>query len=348
MKIGYTLCFILNSRRILNYNIGVTRNFTSQRLAMEAESRPKFIDIGANLTDPTYKGIYRGSKKHVPDLGRVLERAKRIGMKKIIITSGCLEDVHDALDICEKYDKDRKFLFTTVGVHPTRCNEFVKNKYSKSEKEYLDTLDKLITENKSRVVAVGELGLDYDRLQFCDRDVQKRYFEFQLQLAEKHKLPLFLHMRNASTDTFEILQRNKDKWSEAGGVCHSFTGDLESLKGLLNHNLFIGINGCSLKTESNLEVVKNVPLDKLLLETDCPWCGIKNTHASSKHVNTVFESIKKPEKMTGETILSSRNEPCHILNVAEVVHQLVSPNIDFKDFCDRVYENTVKLFKGVE
>ncbi|AFZ79657.1 hydrolase, TatD family member protein [Theileria equi strain WA] len=314
---------------------------------MESTSRPKFIDIGANLTDSMYNGIYHGSNKHLPDLGRVLERAKGIGMEKIIITSGCLQDVYESLEICEKYDKECKFLFTTVGVHPTRCNEFVKNKYSKSEKEYLDALDELIARNRSRIVAIGELGLDYDRLQFCDKDVQKKYFEFQLTLAEKHKLPLFLHMRNASADTFEILQRNKSRWSEAGGVCHSFTGDLESLKGLLDDGLFIGINGCSLKTDSNLEVVKNIPLDKLMLETDCPWCGIKNTHASSKYVKTVFNSIRKPEKMTEETILSSRNEPCHILNVAEVVYQLLSPNVDFKEFCDRVYENTVTLFKGV-
>lgn len=72
-------------------------------------------------------------------------------------------------------DKECKYLFTTVGVHPTRCNEFVKNKYNKTESEYLEALDNLITQNRDRVVAIGELGLDYDRLNFCNKQTQNKY-----------------------------------------------------------------------------------------------------------------------------------------------------------------------------
>ena len=77
-------------------------------------------------------------------------------------------------------------------------------------------------------------------------------------------------------------------------------------------DLYIGLNGCSLKTEENLEVVKNIPLDKILLETDAPYCDIRSSHASSKFVKTKFDKIKK-EKMKKGLICKDRHEPCMIV-----------------------------------
>ncbi|XP_952028.1 TatD-like deoxyribonuclease, putative [Theileria annulata] len=354
MRIGPILCWLIRTPIVYTYKPYPSSIKLRANIKMEGESdnlgevKPKFIDIGANLTDSRYQGYYNGSLKHNPDLISVLERSKSVGMEKIIITAGCLEEVHEALDLCNTYDKECKYLFTTVGVHPTRCNEFIKNKYNKSETEYLEALDNLITQNRNRVVAIGELGLDYDRLNFCNKQTQNKYFEYQLELSRRHKLPLFLHMRQATTDTMGIsfisilvlntldikvlyiLRRNRDKWES--GVVHSFTSDLNSLETVLKEDLFIGINGCSLKTESNLQSVKHVPLNKLLLETDSPWCGIKNTHSSSQYVKTRFNTVKRPEQMTPETVFTMRTEPCHILNVAEVVHQLIDPNMDFIKF----------------
>jgi TatD DNase family protein len=77
-------------------------------------------------------------------------------------------------------------------------------------------------------------------------------------------------------------------------------------------DLFIGLNGCSLKTKENLDVVKNIPLDRILLETDSPYCDIRNTHASSNFIKTNFDRIKK-EKMQKGLICKDRNEPCMIM-----------------------------------
>ncbi|GBE60891.1 deoxyribonuclease [Babesia ovata] len=283
-----------------------------------------------------YKGVYNGKQRHIADLSGVIDRARKVGVTKMLLTAGTLGDIYDALDICEEYvaDKEGISLFTTAGVHPTMCNEFIRNKFKKTPEQYMQALDEIIEKHRNRIVAIGELGLDYDRLNWCEKDVQKKYFEMQLDLAAKHKLPLFLHMRNATEDTMDILMRNKEKWAEAGGVCHSFTSDEASLQRLIDEGFYIGINGCSLKTSDNLEVLKKVPLEKIMLETDCPWCGIKPTHASSQYVKTVFPVVKKAEKMTGETIFNQRNEPCHIIQVAEVVHQIVAPEMEFKEFCD--------------
>ena len=88
-----------------------------------------------------------------------------------------------------------------------------------------------------------------------------------------------------------MVKENRDKFE--GGVVHSFTGNIEELKELLSLDLYIGINGCSLKTEDNLAVVKEVPLERLCLETDSPYCDIRNTHAGAKHIVTKFPRVKK-------------------------------------------------------
>ncbi|BAM40442.1 TatD-like deoxyribonuclease [Theileria orientalis strain Shintoku] len=319
MRVNLALCLFIKSPIVYHPNLFPSRLQIRNKYTMETKNENiagiglKFVDIGANLTDKTYQGYYYGSQKHKPDLDKVFERAKKVGMEKIIITAGNLDEVNEALKICNTFDKECQFLYTTVGVHPTMCKAFLSNKYSKTDTEYLNTLDELIAQNRQRVVAIGELGLDYDRLKFCDKETQKKYFELQLELVEKHKIPMFLHLRNATSDFLEIMMRNKHKWVEAGGVVHSYTGDAETMEELVKENFYIGVNGCSLKTDDNLNTVKKIPLDKLLLETDCPWCGIRNSHSSSKYVKTKFNSVNKPNAMTAETTLSSRNEPCFIL-----------------------------------
>lgn len=119
---------------------------------------------------------------------------------------------------------------------------------------------------------------DYDRLHFAPAEVQKRGFELQLEMATKVRLPLFLHSRAAHKDFVAILKPYLDELRptkghvDAGspgsvGVVHSFTGTAEELHELIDLGLYIGVNGCSLKTQENLDVVKQIPLHRILLET---------------------------------------------------------------------------------
>ncbi|XP_071860263.1 deoxyribonuclease TATDN1 [Bombus fervidus] len=292
----------------------------------------KFIDIGANLTDPMYQGIYHGSQKHLPDLDKVLERSWNNNISKIIITAGNIEESKKALEIARTDER----LFSTVGCHPTRCNEFEE---SGNPEAYLKSLSDLATDNKDKVVAIGEMGLDYDRLQFCSKDIQKKYFEMQLSLCSTLKLPMFLHCRNASEDFVRILRKHKDTLT--AGVVHSFDGNPEEANSILQMGLYIGINGCSLKTEENLFAVTTIPSDKLMIETDCPWCEIRPTHASAKDVITHFPSIKK-EKWQCDKMVKGRNEPCTIVQILEVLARIRDEEEEY--LCNQIYKNTMKVF----
>jgi TatD DNase family protein len=113
---------------------------------------------------------------------------------------------------------------------------------------------------------------------------------------------------------------------------------------LIDLGFYIGINGCSLKTEENLSVVKEIPIDKLLLETDSPWCGIKQTHAGFKYVKSLNHAsfFKKREKFEPYYFVSGRNEPSMIQQVFDVVSGIKEIE-DKNKFAEQIYENTERL-----
>lgn len=195
---------------------------------------PRMIDIAVNFTDSMFKGLYNGKQRHTPDIAAVLSRAWSAGVDRIIVTGGSLEESKEALAIAETDAR----LFCTIGVHPTRCKEFDESGDPEKHFQELLFLAKKGAE-KGKVVAIGECGLDYDRLHFCPSDIQKKYFEKQFELAHLTKLPMFLHMRAAAEDFCNIIERNKDRFS--AGVVHSFTGSAEDCDKVLSFsNLFIG------------------------------------------------------------------------------------------------------------
>ena len=327
------------------------------------ESRHSFVDIGANLLDDRYQGVYRGTERHASDLDAVLERATETGVKHVIVTAGTLEESRQAVEFCRHWNQQRRnqqenntktlpHFSCTVGVHPTRCaQQFTKNRKDNDE-SILQQLVDIALDGKAdgTVVAVGEMGLDYDRLQFCPKDTQRTYFIRQLEtLAQTTQLPLFLHNRNVGTDLYDILVEYQHCWTN--GVIHSFDDSIELANQFLqfstdgdtanSHQLYIGLNGCSLRTEANLETVRQLPMDRLLLETDCPYCDIRATHAGHEHVQTTFPS-KAEKKFQAGLAVKNRQEPCHIIQVAEVVAGV--QQMDLRHVTETVYRNSLQLF----
>lgn len=280
----------------------------------------RMIDIGCNLVDPVFRGIYRGKQRHGDDLVDVLGRAFGVGVAGIVVTAGTLQESRDALGLIREVQGARQEiprLWTTVGVHPTRCDEF--EGFPGGSDRYLQELLEVLEDGQKRghVVAVGECGLDYERVQFCSKETQLRNFPLHFKLTEQSGLPLFLHNRESTEDLVGILRANRSRYSKA--VVHSFTGTREELAMLLEDDLglSIGINGCSLKTKENLEVVAEIPLERLLIETDAPWCDIRTTHASHSLVKTHWDYSKKPEKHSGleksNVLVKGRTEPCQLM-----------------------------------
>ena len=295
------------------------------------------VDIGVNLTDPVYQGRYHHNpqQQHPPDLDRVLERAEASGLTQLIVTGGSLAESREALQIsCTS-----PMLYSTVGCHPTRCLEFEQCK--DGAEAYLAKLRELVLTNKDsgKIVAIGETGLDFDRLHFCPKEVQVKHFPPQVLLSIELGLPLFLHCRNAFHDFYAVMKQHIS--SVKGGVVHSFTGSIEEAIAFTELGLYIGINGCSLKTEDNLKAVSAIPLDKLMVETDAPWCEIKQSHASYKFVKTQFPAVKK-EKWDKDKMVKSRNEPCKISQVLEVIAAV--KNCSIEQVIEKTHENSRNLF----
>ncbi|XP_052861595.1 deoxyribonuclease TATDN1 [Anopheles cruzii] len=295
----------------------------------------KMIDIGANLTDPMFQGIYNGNAKHGPDLSHVLNRGWSGGLDKIIVTVGTLSDCGSAFDIVKNDER----LYCTVGVHPTYCGQC-----ETDPDAYFASLCHEIESHRDKVIAVGECGLDYDRLHFCEKDVQQRFFEKQLDLAEKYNLPLFLHCRNAHDDFIAILQRNLQRLPKRG-VVHSFDGPLVAAETLIAAGFYIGLNGCSLKTEDNLAVVASIPDEWIMIETDSPWCEIRPSHAGSKYVKSKFPTVKKKEKWDPNSLIAGRCEPVMICQVLEVLAGVKKKSIS--ELAAQYYNNTMKMFFSV-
>jgi TatD DNase family protein len=176
-------------------------------------------------------------------------------------------------------------------VHPCQAKHF--DSHTGGPSKLLDQLRQLALESKAsgHTVAFGEIGLDYDRLFLSGKEAQLKYFEAQLDLAVEIQLPLFLHSRAASEDFERLLKPRLEKLPKRGLV-HSFTGTIGEMQRLVDLGLDIGVNGCSMKTEENLEVVKLIPLDRIQIETDGPWV-----------CKTPFLTTRKPKRLSFDSSL---------------------------------------------
>ncbi|RYP54221.1 hypothetical protein DL768_001000 [Monosporascus sp. mg162] len=281
--------------------------------------KPRYVDIGINLADPIFRGIYHGTQRHPDDLGAVISRAKEVGCQKLIVTGSDFKSSRDALEIAKEYPGT---VYTTAGIHPcssaifgaehTRqdanghtppCDPDPSQPASEGDEpdaaktaSIIAELEAIVTEARAQqhhpspLVALGEFGLDYDRLHYCSRRLQLHSFAAQLELALRldPPLPLFLHSRAAHGDFVGLLRAKLGARLEGlrgrGAVVHSFTGTAAELRELLDLGLYVGVNGCSFKTAENCAVVREMDLSRLMLETDGPWCEIRPSHEGWKYL----------------------------------------------------------------
>jgi len=243
--------------------------------APERRRAAPLIDIGINLAHDSYDA----------DRGSVIARAEAAGVVQMIVTGSSAESSRTAIALSRQHAGR---LFATAGVHPHHATEL--------SATVLTELGELAA--APEVVAVGECGLDYFR-NYSPHAAQREGFHRQLQLAARCGKPVFLHQREAHGDFIAIL---REHWPAlAGGVAHCFTGGAAELECYLELGLAIGIAGwiCDERRGAHLlELVRRIPADRLLLETDGPYLLPRNLHP-------------KPP--------SRRNEPVYLAHIAAVV-----------------------------
>lgn len=208
----------------------------------------------------------------------------------------CNADCVETSQLCLSLAQSNKNIYATVGFHPheaENCNE-----------ENLKEIEELAKNNK--VVAIGEIGLDY-YYDFSPREKQKEVLKKQIVLANNLNLPCVFHVREATEDFLNILKEMKDYFS-CSAVIHSFSGSVEVAKILIDYGFYLGINGIVTFKNANkiLDVVAAVPLEKMLIETDCPYLTPvphRGKPNRPEYVEYIAEKIAEIKKITKEEVI---------------------------------------------
>jgi len=235
------------------------------------------------------------------DRDEVIQRAKNCGIDYILNIGIDLSTSRQSIKLAEKYE----LIYASVGVHPHDAE--------KVKPEHWKQLEKMIEHPK--VVAVGEIGLDFYR-NYSPRDVQHKVLRRQLQLAVDTNMPIIVHTRNAWPEILNIFEGEyKGKLT---GVFHCFSGEEEHVKRVLDLGFYISFTGVvTFKKSQALEIAKKIPLNRILLETDCPFMA--------------------PTPFRGK-----RCEPAYIPFIAEKIAEV--RGIDEQELARQTSENVKKLF----
>jgi TatD DNase family protein len=236
------------------------------------------------------------------DRESVVQRSIKNKIEAIITIGTSVETSIKAIELSKKFAT----VFAAVGIHPNDAA----NVNQKSVQKIYD-----ISSNP-KVVAIGEIGLDYYR-KYTSEDVQKELFRTQLKIAREKELPVIIHNREAHADVYDILVQEKS--SDLKGVLHSFDGDAHFLDSILSYNFYISFTGVITFKNTNFEeIIKRVPLENLLLETDSPF-------------------------LTPVPFRGKRNEPSYVTYVAEKIAQI--KEISVEELAKITSANARKLFK---
>lgn len=251
----------------------------------------EMIDAHAHIT-----------KNHFEDVEEVLLRASETGVSNIVCSAFNMPSSEEAVSLSERFEN----VYANVGFHPENTNEI--------EKDSLEKLEELARNDK--VVAIGEIGLDYHSEGF-DKNKQREYFIKQIELANKLGKPIVVHSREAMGETIEILKAHPPV---CPSLMHCFSGSIESAKVLMGLGFSFSVGGVvTFINARNLpEVVKEIPLERLLLETDCPF-------------------------MTPVPYRGQRNEPKNVVYVADEIARLKGVTIE--EVAKVTTQNAKRLFK---
>lgn len=253
----------------------------------------KLIDSHAHLDDRRFND----------DRAQVIERALQNDVQLIINAGADLASSKRSIGLAAQYP----FVYATVGVHPHDAKDV--------PADYLQQLEAMAGQPK--VLAIGEIGLDY-YYDHSPRDVQREVFIAQLRLAKKLKLPVVIHLRDAYGDFLQIMRQ--EKLSPIAGVMHCFSGSLEVAQECLAMGFYISFAGpVTFKNANKLkEVAQGLPLDRILIETDCPY-------------------------LTPTPYRGKRNEPAYVRYVAEEIARLQGTTPEAVG--EAVWRNVHRLFK---
>lgn len=234
------------------------------------------------------------SKKYYQDIDKLIHDNTESGAEKMIISCCEKDDIQECLDLLNKYD----MLYATFGFHPDQVEVVDHND--------IKCLEKIIM-NTKKIVGIGEIGLDYHY--DVDKDKQKRLFEEQLSLAEKLKLPVVIHSRDATKDTIDILKKYQVK-----GIIHCFSGSLETANIYIKMGYKLGIGGVVTFKNSKLkDVVEQISIHDIVLETDSPYLTpdpFRGKQNSSKYIPIIIKKIASIKNISENNVEKITTKNC--------------------------------------
>jgi len=222
------------------------------------------------------------------DRDELLLSLKDSGIGYVIQSAANISSSKAGIELAKKYD----FIYCAIGVHPHDTEELDEEKFKE--------LKSLVAEEK--VVAIGEIGLDY-YYDNAPRDLQKYWFERQMELSKEVNLPVIIHSREASQDTFDLIEKVKP----VGGVIHCYSGSVEMAKEYVKKGFYIGVGGTVTfkNAKKVVEVVKEIPLSSILIETDAPYLSpvpLRGKRNDSRNLKYVVEKIAEIKDITSEDV----------------------------------------------
>lgn len=233
------------------------------------------------------------SREDYDDIDKVIEENKNANIEKIVVSGCSRESIEEVMDLKDRYD----MVYVTIGYHPEYADTVTESD--------LDYLKSLLGEKK--VVGIGEIGLDYHYTK-DNKDKQIWLFEEQLKIAEEFNLPVVIHSRDATMDTINTLKKYKVK-----GIIHCFSGSLETANIYISMGFLLGIGGVVTFKNSKLkDVVKEVPSESIVLETDSPYLApvpFRGKINSSKYLEYIANFIAEIKNISVEELaeITSRN-----------------------------------------